>query len=73
MSLFNNILKVTFVGAAVVGSTVAYARLSDEQKDKVQQGMNKLRRKVADFITPDDGVYTLPKEIEEELNALITE
>jgi hypothetical protein len=73
MSLLNNIFKVSVVGAAVVGSTVAYARLSDDQKAKVQRGLNKLRHKVADFITPDDGVYTLPKEIEEELNALITE
>jgi uncharacterized membrane protein YebE (DUF533 family) len=73
MSLLNNLVKVAFVGGAVIGGTVAYARLNDEQKEKVQRGMNKVRRKVSDFIAPNDGAYKLPKEIEEELNALITE
>lgn len=73
MSLLNNLVKVAFVGGAVVGSAVAYARLNDEQKEKVQRGLNKVRRQVAEIIAPNDGVYTLPKEIEEELNALITE
>ena len=73
MSLLNNHVKVAFVGGAVVGSAVAYSRLNDEQKEKVQRGLNKVRRQVAEVIAPNDGVYTLPKEIEEELNALITE
>jgi hypothetical protein len=73
MSLLNNLVKATFVGGAIVGTAVAYARLNDEQKEKVQRGVNKVRRQVAEFIAPNDGAYTLPKEIEEELNALISE
>jgi uncharacterized membrane protein YebE (DUF533 family) len=73
MSLLNNLVKATFVGGALVGGTVAYVRLNDEQKQKLHQRLNQLRREVADLIAPNDGAYTIPKEIEEELNALIND
>jgi hypothetical protein len=73
MSLVNNLVKLAVVGGAVAGSAVAYARLNDEQKQKVQRDLTKLRRKVADLIAPNDGAYELPKEVEEELAALINE
>jgi hypothetical protein len=73
MSLLNNLVKATFIGGALVGGTVAYLRLNDEEKQNLHQRVTQVRRKVADFIAPNDGVYTIPKEVEEELNALIND
>jgi uncharacterized membrane protein YebE (DUF533 family) len=73
MSLVNNLVKAAFIGGTVVGSAVAYAHLNDEQKQKVQQNVARIRRKVADLIAPNDGAYVLPKEVEEELAALLNE
>ena len=73
MSLFNNVIKVTVAGGVVIGSAVAYARLSDEQRQTIKQGVTKIRRKVADFIAPNDGAYDLPKEVQEELEALLND
>ena len=71
MSLFNNLVKASIAGGIVVGSAVAYSQLNDEQRQKLHSGVNRLRRKVADLIAPDDGVYTIPKEVEAELEALL--
>jgi len=73
MSFFNNVVKVTVASGAVIGAAVAYARLNDEQRDKVKRGVNSVRRKVAEVIAPNDGAYTIPKEVEEELNALLND
>jgi flagellar basal body-associated protein FliL len=71
MSFFNNLVKTSIAGGIVVGSAVAYAQLNDEQRQKLHSGVNRLRRKVADLIAPNDGAYTLPKEVEAELEALL--
>jgi hypothetical protein len=71
MTFFNNLVKASIAGGVVVGSAVAYAQLNDEQRQKLHSGVNRLRRKVADLIAPDDGVYTIPKEVEAELEALL--
>ena len=73
MSLFNNVIKVTIAGGVVIGSAVAYARLSQEQREMIEQKVTKLRRKMADFIAPNDGAYDLPKEVQEELEALLND
>lgn len=73
MSFFNNVVKVTVASGAVIGAAVAYARLNDEQRDKVKRGVNSVRRKVAEVIAPNDGAYTIPKEVEKELNALLND
>lgn len=73
MSLFNNLVKASIAGGVVIGSAVAYANLNDEQRQKLNSGINRLRRKVSDLIAPNDGVYTIPKEVEEELAALIND
>lgn len=73
MSLFNNIIKASIAGGVVIGSAVAYARLSDQQRETIKHGVTKLRRKVADFIAPNDGAYDLPKEVQEELEALLND
>jgi len=71
MSFFNNLVKASIAGGIVVGSAVAYAKLNDEQRQKLNSSVNRLRRKVADLIAPNDGVYTIPKEVEAELEALL--
>ena len=71
MSFVNTVFKATVAAGVVVGSAVAYARLSDEQKEVIKGQTRRLRRKVADFIAPNDGAYDLPKEVEEELAALL--
>lgn len=71
MSFVNTVFKATVAAGIVVGSAVAYARLSDEQKELIKGQTMRLRRKVADFIAPNDGVYTIPREVEEELSALL--
>lgn len=73
MSTFNNIIKASIAGGVVIGSAVAYARLSQEQREMIEQKVTKLRRKVADFIAPNDGAYDLPKEVQEELEALLND
>jgi len=71
MSLFNNLVKASIAGGVVIGSAVAYAQLNDEQRQKLNSSVNRLRRKVSDLIAPNDGVYTIPKEVEAELEALL--
>jgi hypothetical protein len=73
MSTMNALFKATVAAGVVVGSAVAYARLSDEQKDTIRHGVTRARRKLADLIAPNDGAYNLPKEVEEELAALIND
>ena len=73
MSIINNIFKASIAGGIVIGSAVAYARLSEEQREMIEDKVTKLRRKVADFIAPNDGAYDLPKEVEAELAALIND
>jgi menaquinone-dependent protoporphyrinogen IX oxidase len=73
MSLFNNIVKASIAGGVVIGSAVAYARLSQEQREMIEQKVTKLRRKMADFIAPNDGAYDLPREVQEELEALLND
>lgn len=73
MSLFNNLVKASIAGGIVIGSAVTYARLSQEQREMIEQKVTKLRRKVADFIAPNDGAYDLPKEVEAELAALLND
>lgn len=73
MSTLNNIVKASIAGGVVIGSAVAYARLSKEQRELIEQKVTKLRRKVADFIAPNDGAYDLPKEVQEELEALLND
>lgn len=73
MSTLNNIFKASIAGGIVIGSAVAYARLSQEQREMIEQKVTKLRRKVADFIAPNDGAYDLPKEVQEELEALLND
>lgn len=73
MSTLNNIVKASIAGGIVIGSAVAYARLSQEQREMIEQKVTKLRRKVADFIAPNDGAYDLPKEVQEELEALLND
>ena len=73
MSLFNNLVKASIAGGVVIGSAVAYTRLSDEHRQKLHSDINRLRRKVSDLIAPNDGVYTIPKEVEAELNALLND
>jgi len=73
MSALNTIFKATVAAGVVVGSAVAYARLSDEQKETINRGVTRARRKLADLIAPNDGAYDLPKEVEEELAALIND
>ena len=73
MSLFNNIVKASIAGGVVIGGAVAYAQLNDEQRQKLNSRVTRLRRKVADLIAPNDGAYTIPKEVEAELEALLTD
>lgn len=73
MSALNTIFKATVAAGVVVGSAVAYARLSDEQKETIGRGVTRVRRKLADLIAPNDGAYNLPKEVEEELAALLND
>jgi hypothetical protein len=73
MSALNTIFKATVTAGVVVGSAVAYARLSDEQKETIGRGVTRVRRKLADLIAPNDGAYNLPKEVEEELAALLND
>ena len=73
MSTMNALFKATVAAGIVVGSAVTYARLSDEQKDTINRGITRARRKLADLIAPSDGAYDLPKEVEEELNALLND
>jgi len=71
MSTFNTLFKATVAAGVVVGSAVAYVRLSDEQKNTIRSGVTRARRKLADLIAPNDGAYDLPKEVQEELEALL--
>jgi hypothetical protein len=73
MSLFNNVLKLSLLGGAVIGGAVAYSNLPPERREKIKQGVTRARRKLSDLIAPDDGVYTIPKEVEAELQALIND
>lgn len=73
MSFLNNLVKASIAGGVVIGGAVAYARLNDEQRQKLNSGVTRLRRKVSDLIAPNDGVYTIPKEVEQELEALIND
>lgn len=73
MSLFNNLVKASIAGGVVIGGAIAYARLSDEHRQKLNSDVTRLRRKVSDLIAPDDGVYTIPKEVEAELEALLND
>lgn len=73
MSLFNNVFKLTLLGGTVIGGAVAYAQLPPEGREKIKQGVIRARRKLSDLIAPDDGVYTIPKEVEAELAALIND
>mgnify|MGYP000117077437 CR=1 FL=1 len=73
MSTMNALFKASIATGVIVGSAVAYARLSDEQKDTIRRGVTRARRKLADLIAPNDGAYDLPKEVEEELAALIND
>ncbi len=73
MSVFNNLVKASIAGGVVIGSAVAYTRLNDKQRQALNSDLNRLRRKVADLIAPNDGAYTIPKEVEEELAALIND
>jgi hypothetical protein len=73
MSLFNNLVKASIAGGVVIGSAVAYTRLNDQQRQALNSDLNRLRRKVADLIAPNDGVYTIPKEVEAELEALLND
>ena len=73
MSLFNNIVKASIAGGVVIGGAVAYAQLNDEQRQKLNSRVTRLRRKVADLIAPNDGAYTIPKEVEAELEALLND
>ena len=73
MSLFNNVLKLSLLGGAVIGGAVAYSNLPPERREKIKQGVIRARRKLSDLIAPDDGVYTIPKEVEAELAALIND
>jgi hypothetical protein len=73
MSFLNNLVKASIAGGVVIGSAVAYAQLNDEQRQKLHYGVNRLRRKVSDLIAPNDGVYTIPKEVEAELEALLND
>ena len=71
MSLFNNLVKASVAGGVIIGGAVAYARLSDEHRQKLNSDVTRLRRKVADLIAPNDGAYTIQKEVEAELEALL--
>ena len=73
MSLFNNVLKLSLLGGAVIGGAVAYSNLPPERREKIKQGVTRARRKLSDLIAPNDGVYTIPKEVEAELQALIND
>lgn len=73
MSLFNNVIKLSLLGGALVGSAVAYSQLPPESREKIKQGVTRARRKVADLIAPNDGAYTIPKEVEAELEALLND
>ena len=73
MSFLNNLVKASIAGGVVIGGAVAYAKLTDEQRQKLNSGVTRLRRKVSDLIAPNDGVYTIPKEVEQELEALIND
>lgn len=73
MSLFNNVFKLSVLGGAVIGSAVAYSNLPPEGREKIKQGVTRARRKLADLIAPNDGVYTIPKEVEAELAALLND
>jgi hypothetical protein len=73
MSLFNNVLKLSLLGGAVIGGAVAYSNLPPERREKIKQGVTRARRKLSDLIAPNDGIYTIPKEVEAELQALLND
>ena len=73
MSLFNNVLKLSLLGGAVIGGAVAYGQLSPDERQKIKNAVTRARRKLSDLIAPNDGVYTIPKEVEAELQALIND
>jgi hypothetical protein len=73
MSLFNNVIKLSVLGGALLGSAVAYSQLPPERREKIKQGVTRARRKLSDLIAPNDGVYTIPKEVEAELEALLND
>jgi hypothetical protein len=73
MSLFNNVIKLSVLGGALVGSAVAYSQLPAERREKIKQGVTRARRKLSDLIAPNDGAYTIPKEVEAELEALLND
>lgn len=73
MSLFNNVFKLSLLSGAVIGGAVAYSNLPPEGREKIKRGVISARRKLADLIAPNDGVYTIPKEVEAELQALIND
>lgn len=73
MSLFNNVLKLSLLSGAVIGGAVAYGQLSPDERQKIKNAVTSARRKLADLIAPNDGAYTIPKEVEAELQALIND
>lgn len=73
MSLFNNVFKLSLLSGALIGGAVAYGQLTPEDRQKIKRGVISARRKLADLIAPNDGVYTIPKEVEAELQALIND
>lgn len=73
MSMFNNVLKFSLVSGALIGGTVAYAQLSADERQKIKTAVTRARRKLADLIAPNDGAYTIPKEVEAELEALLND
>lgn len=73
MSLFNNVIKLSVLGGALIGGAVAYSNLPPERRESIKQGVTRARRKLSDLIAPDDGLYTIPKEVEAELQALIND
>jgi len=73
MSLFNNVIKLSALGGALVGGAVAYSQLPPERREKIKQRVTQARRKIADLIAPNDGAYDLPKEVQEELEALLND
>jgi len=71
--MFNNVLKFSVISGALIGGAVAYGQLSPDERQKIKNAVTRARRKLSDLIAPNDGVYTIPKEVEAELQALIND
>jgi hypothetical protein len=69
----NSKAKAVLVTAAVVGAVGVYCTCTPTGRKAAKSFLTAGRNRLAKWIAPNDGAYTIPKEVEEELAALIND